>query len=267
MLVLLLVPAVQAGIVVNQVLYDSLTTESGGEAVELMNTGNSSVDISGWILATQTSQKDAVIPDNTVLRPRQTYLIADEGWEDNKNASWRSADHEEKITLGNTNGGVALLQGNKTIDTVGWGEVDDSFVEGTPATSVSAGRVLLRTQDTNDNSKDFKDAEPDFQAGIAVPITADVTISVPTIEISPSLTLKPEGTLSIKNNGGSSVKVKLIFNDLVYGTSVISKTAITVESSEFTVAAKSEEKIKVSLNVPTDVVPGKYTSTLRVIIS
>ena len=105
---LLYVTLAHAEVEVYQVLYDPVGSESGGEAVELKNTGDESVDLSGWILATDSSNHDATLPQNTILLPGRTFLIADERWDENKdNASWRKADYLEIITLGNTN--VLLL--------------------------------------------------------------------------------------------------------------------------------------------------------------
>jgi len=269
---LLLLPLVDASVVINQVLYDPINTESGGEAVELKNTGSSAVDISGWILSTESSAADATVPDGTVLSAGSVYLIADENWNSSKDdESWRSADHEERITLGNSDGGVALMANGSVVDAVGWGDaegIEDNLYEGTPAVMVSAGKALLRTQDTNDNSEDFVESVADFQPGIPVPLSADVVISVPSIEVSKSLNLAPEGILSIKNNGDSPISVKLIFNDLRYKNSTISKSAISLDGPlEFTIQAKTEHKSKVSLRIPANAVPGKYTSTLRVLIS
>lgn len=270
-LLLLLMPLVSASVVINQVLYDPVGTESGGEAVELKNTGSSAFDISGWVLATESSDTDATLPDNTILPAGAVYLIADENWNSSKDdESWRSADHEERITLGNSDSGVALISNGSIVDAVGWGDaegIEDNLYEGSPAALVSTGKVLLRTQDTNDNSEDFVEAAADFQAGIPVPVSADVVISVPSIEVSSSLNLVPEGVLSIKNNGDSSVSVKLIFNDLHYKNSTISKSAISLDGpSEFTIQAKTEHRSKVTLRIPAGAVPGKYTSTLRVLL-
>ena len=41
----LLAPIVSANVVISQVLYDPIGTESGGEAIELRNEGSSAVDI------------------------------------------------------------------------------------------------------------------------------------------------------------------------------------------------------------------------------
>jgi P pilus assembly chaperone PapD len=71
---LALLNAAQASVVVSQVLYDPINTESGGEAVELRNDGSSAVNISKWVLATESTPNDAVIPDNTFLEPAKHIL-------------------------------------------------------------------------------------------------------------------------------------------------------------------------------------------------
>ncbi len=272
LLLLLFVPFVSAEVVINQVLYDPISTESGGEAVELKNEGSSAVDASGWIIKTESSDADATLPDGSIIAPGASFLIADEGWDANKDdKSWRSADHEEKITLGNSDSGIALLSGAEVIDAVGWGDIEGiegELYEGSPASLVASGMALLRAKDSDDNSKDFTESAPDFMEGIAVPITANVTISLPAIEISKSLHLAPEATLSIKNNGDSPVTIKLVFNDFHYKNNTIPKSAISLDGPlEFIVEAFSEHKSKVSLRIPVNSVPGSYASTLRVITS
>jgi hypothetical protein len=271
LLMLLLIPAATASIVINQVLYDPIGTESGGEAVELLNNGASAVDISGWVLKTESSDSDATIPAAVVLQPGQTFLVADEGWNANKDDSnWKSADYEEKLTLGNSDSGIALMSNNTIIDAVGWGDeesIEEGLFNGAPAVMVQPGSALLRTSDTNDNSRDFIGAVPDFQNGIPVPITANVTISVPSIEVSKSLNLAPEATLSIKNNGASAINIKLVFNDFHYKNFTIPKNAIEVDETEFAIEPFTEHKSIVSLRIPQNVMPGSYTSTLRVVIT
>lgn len=269
-MLLLLLPAAYADIVINQVLYDPLSAESGGEAVELLNTGASAVDISGWVLKTESSDSDATIPAAVVLQPGQSFLVADEGWSSIKdNSSWKSADYEEKMTLGNSDSGIALMFNSAVIDAVGWGDeeaIESGLFEGSPAVMVGVGKALLRTKDSNDNSQDFIETVPDFQEGIPVPVTANVTISAPVIEISKSLNLAPEGTLSIKNNGASAVSIKLVFSDFHFKNSTIPKSAVSLDGpSEFTIEPLTEHKSIVSLRIPQNVMPGLYTSMLRVI--
>ncbi len=268
---LLLVPSAVASVVINQVLYDPIGTESGGEAVELLNNGVSAVDISGWVLKTESSDSDATIPAAVVLQPGQSFLVTDEGWNANKDdSSWKSADYEEKLTLGNSDSGIALLSNITVIDAVGWGDeeaIESGLFEGSPAAMVGVGKALLRTADTNDNSKDFIEAVPDFQDGIPVPITANVTISIPSIEVSKSLNLAPEATLSIKNNGALAINIKLVFNDFHYKNFTIPKSAVSLDGpSEFAIEPFTEHESIVSLKIPQNTIAGSYTSTLRVII-
>lgn len=269
-LIVLLVPCVSASVVISQVLYDPVGTESGGEAIELRNDGNVSVDIGNWVLRTEYADADATIPENTVLKPSETFLVADEGWDDNKdNSSWKSADYEEKITLGNTNGGIALIDNGSIIDAVGWGdagEIDDGLYEGDPAAEVSAGMALLRTSDNDDNSEDFEGAEPSFQDGIFVPVTASVSFgSSPYLTVSKSLKLDPKGVLTIKNHASSSVDITLVLNDLRSKNNTISKKYIEVDDLEFVLDADEERNIEFVLRIPTGAAPGTYSSTLRVV--
>jgi len=176
---LLLLPKFASAVVIHQVLYDP-NIEGGGEAVELFNPESSALDISGWAIATETSSTDAIVPANTSITANGYFLIADKGWDESKNNSkWRSADYEETLTLTNTHAGIALVDSDgKTIDALGWGEkdkIDKGLFEGTPANHVKQGRVLLRTQDTDDNSKDFADSEPDFFGKNTIKVSVNVT--------------------------------------------------------------------------------------------
>ena len=187
MVLLAFLPKFASAVVIHQVLYDPVT-ESGGEAVELYNPESIAVDIGGWAIATETSATDAIVPPNTTIAANSYFLLTDEGWDNAKdNSAWRSADYEEKITLTNTNAGIALIDSNGSIvDAVGWGAADsieDGLYEATPAAHVQASKALLREQDTDDNSKDFVEAEPDFFGSNAITITVNVTGSNSSFEI------------------------------------------------------------------------------------
>jgi hypothetical protein len=177
---LALFPAVHANVVISQVLYDPINTESGGEAVELRNDGNAAMNISGWTLQTETSLADATIPSGTMLQPGATFLIADAGWNSSKDDTlWKAADREETITMANSDSGVALKDAaGALIDAVGWGTAADikaGLFEGTPATGVAAGKALVRAKDTNNNLADFIEGEPSFFSGDVVVIIVNVT--------------------------------------------------------------------------------------------
>lgn len=154
-------------IIISQVLYDPIKTESGGESVELYNPTSSAVNVSSWIIQTESSAQDAVLPKNTFIQPNGFYLIADSGWNLSKdNASWLEADFEDTITLKNADSGIILRnQNNEVIDTVGWGNPNSIFFESSPASQVVEGQSVQRTSlsDTNNNSFDFVSGIPNFR--------------------------------------------------------------------------------------------------------
>ena len=269
-LLLLMLPCASASVVISQVLYDPISTESGGEAVELRNDGNEPVDISGWVVRTESSDSDATIPASTVLQPSATFLIADEGWNASKdNAEWKPADYEEKLTLGNTDSGIALLGNGSVVDAVGWGDpanIDDGLYEGDPAEQVSAGMALVRIKDTDDNSADFQQAVPSFLDGLFVPVTASVSFSgSPYLTVSKSLNLSPKGVLNIKNHASTSVDIVLLLEQFRYKENIIDSSYVDIAGgSRFTLAANEERDIEFTLRTPADAVPGTYTAILRV---
>ncbi len=162
-----------SSVIISHVLYDPAGTESGGEAVELYNPAAFSVNMSGWVLATETSPTDATLPQDAVICSGCYYLVADANWSNAKdNSSWPNADYEEAITLANTDAGVALKDSNGTIlDAVGWGNpanIGTSLFEGTPHSGSGNAGSLLRLisagsyVDTNNNSGDFYGTTPNF---------------------------------------------------------------------------------------------------------
>ncbi len=157
-------------VIISEVLYDPAGTETGGEAVEIYNPTDHATDISGWTIKTESSSTDATIPAGTILGAKTFYLIADSGWSESRdNTNWPEADHEEAITMSNTDAGVALVDANgTTIDAAGWGDpagIDTGLYEGTPAAGAAEGNSLARTgmSDTDDNSADLTEALPDLQ--------------------------------------------------------------------------------------------------------
>jgi hypothetical protein len=213
---LALLPKFASAVHINQVYYDPDTSETTGEAIELYNPNPFDVDIGGWVIATETSLKDAVVPANSIIKAKGYYLIADEGWNTTKDSAWRDADHTEKITMNNANSGIALTYSNGTfVDAVGWGtssEIKNNLYEGTPATDVKEGKVLLRTKDTGDNSADFIESTPDFPDPNSIKITVNVTNNtgnVSSVEIKLDDDAGKEG-IQIKPLGGGTKRVRLV---------------------------------------------------------
>jgi len=213
LLMLIILPSFVSAVYINQVLYDPAGSESTSEAIEFYNPQPHDVDISGWIIATETSGKDAVIPANSIIKAKGYYLVADEGW---NSSSWRAADHKEKITMNNDNSGIALKDSNNTvIDAVGWGkpsEIKNNLYEGIPATDVKEGKVLLRKNDSNNNSVDFIEAVPDFSDLNSIKITVNVTNSTGNVS-SAQIAEDDDSTkkgIQIRPVSGGKRKVKVV---------------------------------------------------------
>ncbi|MFH1181987.1 MAG: lamin tail domain-containing protein [Candidatus Woesearchaeota archaeon] len=195
MLILAAQCAAAENVIITQVLYDP-AAETGSEAVELYNPTSSAIDIGGWLVSTESSASDATIPQGTVLLPKQYYLVADAGWSTSRDdLSWPIADHEEALTLANTDAGVALTNTTRIIDAVGWGNplnIEAGFFEGTPASLIPQGNSLRRIsngsyKDTNDNSLDFYGSVPLFrnsslqQSGAEIKVVAIVASGAPVL--------------------------------------------------------------------------------------
>ena len=160
------VNSTSADIYISEVLYDPLITESGGEAVELYNSGNDAVNISGYTIKTASSNNDATLQENAIIPAGGYYLIADSNWLEKKDdALYPSADHEEAITMTNTAAGVALIdKNNNTIDKVGWGAISDSELFSiSPANISKNGESLIRILFSGDNSIDFISSQPKLE--------------------------------------------------------------------------------------------------------
>ena len=156
-------------IIINKVYVDPIATEAGGEAIELYNPTAQDADISVYKIMTESSGSDITIPQLTVIKAQHYYLIADLGWNVLKdNASWPNADHEEAMTMYNTDSGIALATaGGQIIDAVGWGNplmMDAYLFETTPTSNPAPGTVIKRInfQDTDINLNDFISAQPLF---------------------------------------------------------------------------------------------------------
>lgn len=184
--ILLLFPVIVAAenaVIISQVIYSPSGTNSGGEAVELYNPLAFSVNISNWVVATETSLTDAMLPQGAMICGGCYYLVADANWSNAKDdAGWPNADYEEAITLANSDAGVALKDSNGTaMDAVGWGNpagIGSGLFEGSPHSGSSAGNSLMRKTvngsyaDSSNNSGDFIDSAPNFRNSSSVSAAA-----------------------------------------------------------------------------------------------
>ncbi|MBN1644787.1 lamin tail domain-containing protein [Candidatus Woesearchaeota archaeon] len=181
-LLVLLLPNLVSAVEIYQIFYDPANSESGGESIEFYNPHPFDIDISGWIVATESSMKDAIFPANSTIPANGYFLLADNMWDERKdNLNWRSADFMTPITLNNEDSGIALINSSgEIVDAVGWGNpdnIDNNLFAGTPCNDAPQSKALLRIDSTKDNSNDFIIAEPDFFGDNVISIEVNVTDS------------------------------------------------------------------------------------------
>jgi hypothetical protein len=151
-----------AQIRVNEFMTGS-TGAASNEFVELVNAGSTAADVSGFKVAYRASAGTsdttlATIPAGTSIPAGGFYLLAGSGY-----LGSHAADQTFSTSLAATGGGVAVRDTTGTIlDSVGYGDATNAFVEAHPATAPpataapgsSAGRIP-DGHDTNDNAADF----------------------------------------------------------------------------------------------------------------
>jgi len=157
-LILILPDTAAAHVVINEVLYDPEGADSGLEFVEIMNCGHSGVVLTGWVLETGNGAH----PDDWTVEwigGDLDYLEVGEILFIGEAAVTPAPDYVTPLDLQNGPDGVRLREGDRIVDTVGWGEpLFAEYYEGSPAPDVPSGRSLARSPDCfdhDDNSLDL----------------------------------------------------------------------------------------------------------------
>ncbi len=164
---------------INEVLYDPEGPDTGLEFVELLNCREHDVLLTGWTLETGNgaSPGDWTVEwtggDFDVLEPGERLVVGEA-------AVTPAPDVVTSLDLQNGPDGVRLTDGDRVVDTVGWGElVHPEYCEGAPAPDVASGRSLARMpdcRDSDDNARDLLSAEP--TPGFPNCAVRDVAVSV-----------------------------------------------------------------------------------------
>ncbi len=147
---------------VNELMTGS-TGAAANEFVEIVNTGTAAADIGGFRLAYRSAAgiSDvtlATVPAGTTLASGGFYLFGGSAY-----AGARPPDQSFSTALAATGGGIAIRDSaGATLDSVGYGDAVNAFVEGHPASAPPAtaapGSSAIRLpdgHDTNDNAADF----------------------------------------------------------------------------------------------------------------
>jgi Lamin Tail Domain len=140
----------------------------GDEFVEIVNTGTAAADLSGWKLVYRSGAGTSdvslgTLADGTTLAAGGFFLFGGSAY-----SAAHPADRSFSAGLASSAGGVAIKDANgNVVDSVGWGDATNAFVEGTaaaaptiaPAPGQSDGRHP-DGHDTNVNSADFTIGDP-----------------------------------------------------------------------------------------------------------
>ena len=122
-------------IVISEVYPNPISSETGGEAIILFNPTENKINLSQYVIKTESSNTDVIFPDNKTIESYHYFLITDSGWGEAKDdPTWPNADLQDAFTLSNSNAGVALVKQDQIIDAVGWGSsenIDEGLFENT----------------------------------------------------------------------------------------------------------------------------------------
>jgi hypothetical protein len=147
-----------AQVAINEVLYDPEGPDTGHEFVEIVNCGHAGVILTGWVLETGNGAH----PDDWTVEwigGDLDYLAVGEILLIGEGDVVPTPDHVTALDLQNGPDGVRLLDGDRVVDTVGWGEpLFAEYYEGRPAGDVASGSSLARSPDCfdhNDNAADL----------------------------------------------------------------------------------------------------------------
>jgi hypothetical protein len=139
------------------------TAAASNEFVELVNVGSAAANVGGFKVAYRSAAGTsdttlATIPDGTTIAAGGFYLLAGSGY-----LGLHAPDQTFSASLAATGGGLAVRDATGTIlDSVGYGEATNAFVEGhvaaAPPVTAAPGSSSDRIpdgHDTNDNAADF----------------------------------------------------------------------------------------------------------------
>jgi len=140
----------------------------GDEFVEIVNVGTAAADLSGWKLVYRSGAGTSdvslgTLADGTTLAAGGFLLFGGSGY-----SGAHPADKSFSAGLASVAGGVAIKDADGNIvDSVGWGDATNAFVEGTAATAPTIAPAPGKSDarhpnghDTDANSADFAIGDP-----------------------------------------------------------------------------------------------------------
>ena len=142
------------------------TSGAGGpddEFIELHNPGSCAVSLDGYALFYRSSDG---VDDHMVwsaaagqsMQPSQFFVLGGKDFTGGADFPMGGS-----VALGAGGGGLGLKKGDTVVDSLGWGDATNDYVEGAAATAPASGNSIGRFpdgSDTDDNASDFADLSP-----------------------------------------------------------------------------------------------------------
>ena len=182
-------PPAPARIVISEV-QTAAQGNNNDEFIELYNAGDLPADLNGWSLMYSLHADEDDLPvyvwDSPLLIPPHGHVLLVRS---GASAAEETADGVFTQALNNSFGGLALQDAEGTrVDSVGWGNAPETFIEGNAAPSLEMGVSLERlpggelgsSQDSDDNAADFvlRDAPDPQTTGSPYTPAADRIVDV-----------------------------------------------------------------------------------------
>jgi hypothetical protein len=142
----------------------------GDEFVEIANTGTAAADLSGWKLVYRSGAGTSdvslgTLADGTMLAPGAFFLFGGSGY-----SGAYPADKSFSAGLASAAGGVAIKDADGSIvDSVGWGDATNAFVEGTTAAAPPIAPAPGKSDARHPNGHDMNVNSADFTIGDPTP--------------------------------------------------------------------------------------------------
>jgi Lamin Tail Domain len=146
----------------------------GDEFVEIVNTGTAAADLSGWKLVYRSGAGTSdvslgTLADGTMLAPGAFFLFGGSAY-----SGAHPADKSFSAGLASAAGGVAIKDADgNVLDSVGWGDATNAFVEGTAAAAPTIAPAPGKSDARHPDGHDTNVNSADFAIGDATPGTAD----------------------------------------------------------------------------------------------
>ncbi|MDD5368383.1 MAG: ExeM/NucH family extracellular endonuclease, partial [Anaerolineaceae bacterium] len=169
-------PSASPSLVISQFQVAGKTGAASDEFVEMHNNGSTSVNLNGYQLVSKnaigTSDFELFTPSTNLVIPAGGYflLAASPGY-----TGTVTPDATYPASLAAPGGGIAIRNATSAIlDSLGYGNATNAYVEGAVTTSPSNGNSMLRKnggcQDTDDNFTDFSSHSPSAPRNSLSPI-------------------------------------------------------------------------------------------------